>query len=102
MNLAINLILNGDNLSIQFPKTSKKLLKENQSDSSNLLLLDHQLLKNKRILGIEKMNFKEIYSIIISSKFNIRTSRTYFEKTIPHYNFQWKDMFCYCIYIQNI
>ena len=62
------------------PKTWKKILKENQSDSSNLVLLDHQLLKNNRTLGIEKMNSKEIYSIIISYKVIIPTSRTYFEK----------------------
>ena len=61
-------------------KTWKKLLKENQSDSSNLVLLDHQLLKNNRTLGIEKMNPKEIYSIIMSSKVNIPASRIYFEK----------------------
>ena len=60
----------------------EKILKENQSDSSNLVLLDHQLLKNNRTLGIEKMNSKEIYSINISSKVNILTSRTYFEKKI--------------------
>ena len=48
------------------PKTWKKVLKENQSDSSNLVLLDH----NNCTLGIEKMNSKEIYSIIISSKVN--------------------------------
>ena len=64
------------------PKTWKKILKENQSDSSNLVLLDHQLLKNNRTLGIEKMNSEEIYSIIISSKVNIPTSRIYFEKKI--------------------
>ena len=62
------------------PKTWKKILKENQNDSSNLVLLDHQLLKNNRTLGIEKMNSEEIYSINISSKVNILTSRTYFEK----------------------
>ena len=62
------------------PKTWKKILKENQNDSSNLVLLDHQLLKNNRTLRIEKMNSKEVYSIIISSKYNIPTSRTYFEK----------------------
>ena len=61
-------------------KTWKKLLKENQSDSSNLVLLDHQLLKNNRTLGIEKMNPKEIYSTIMSSKVNIPASRIYFEK----------------------
>ena len=29
---------------------------------------------------MDKMNYKEIYSIIISSKVNIPTSRIYFEK----------------------
>ena len=60
-------------------QNSKKYSKENQSDSSNLVLLHHQLLKNNRTLGIEKMNSKEIYSIIIS-KVNTPTSRIYFEK----------------------
>ena len=75
------------------PKTWKKILKENQSDSSNLVLLDHQLLKNNRTLGIEKMNSKEIYSINISSKVNILTSRSYFEKKFPLYNFHWKNIY---------
>ena len=92
MNVAINLISNGDKLFIQFPKLGKKLLKQNQSGSSNLVLLDHQLLKNNRTLGIEKMNSKEIYSIIISSKVNIPTSRTCFEEKFPLYNFPWKDI----------
>ena len=69
----------------------KKVLKEYQIDSSNLVLLDHQLLKNNRILGIGKMNSKEIYSIIISSKVNIPTSRIYFENKFPLYNFQRKE-----------
>ena len=74
-------------------KTWKKILKENQSDSSNLVLLDHQLLKDNRTIGIEKMNSKEIYTIIISSKVYIATSRTYFEKQFPVYNFQWKGIY---------
>ena len=37
------------------------------------------------------MNSKKIYSIIISP--NISTSRTYFEKKFPFYNFQWKDIY---------
>ena len=73
------------------PKTWKKILKENQSDSLNLGLLDHQLLKkNNRTLGFEKMNSKEMYLfrifyfrqflIMIPSKVNIPTSRTCFGK----------------------
>ena len=75
------------------PKTWKKILKENRIERSNLVLLDHQLLKNNRTLGIEKMNSKEIYSIIISSKVNMQTSRSCFEKKFPLYNFQWKDIY---------
>ena len=48
------------------PKTWKNILKENQSDCSNLVLLDHQLLKNNHTLGTAKINSKRIYSIIIS------------------------------------
>ena len=74
-----NFISIGDKFSIQFSKLGKKVLKENQSDSLNLVLLDHQFLQNNRTLGIEKMNYKDIYSIIISSKVNTLTSRIYFE-----------------------
>ena len=74
----MNHISNGDKLSIQFPK----ILKENHSHSSNLVFLDHQLLKNNRALGIQTMNSKEIYSIILLSKVNIPASRICLEKKI--------------------
>ena len=51
------------------------------------------MLKNYRTLGIKKMNSKEIYSIMKSSKVNILTSRIYFENKFPHYNFQWKETY---------
>ena len=51
------------------------------------------MLKNNRTLGIEKINSKEIYSIIISSEVTITTSKIYFEKKYPLYNFQWKDIY---------
>ena len=53
------------------PKIWKKVLKENQSYSLNLVLLDNQLLKNNRTLGIEKINSKKLYYIVISSKVNV-------------------------------
>ena len=56
--------------------------KENKSDSTNFVLLDHQSLENNRTIGIEKMNSKEIYSIITSSEVNISTCRIYLEKKI--------------------
>ena len=60
-------------------KTWKKVLRENQSDRSNLVLLYHQMLKNRHTLGTEKMNPIVMKKwIIISSKVKIPTSRIYF------------------------
>ena len=73
------------------PRTWKKVLKESQGDSSSLLLLDHQLLKNNRTQSIQKMISKGIYSIAVSSKVSIPTSRIHFENRFPLYNFQRKD-----------
>ena len=63
-------------------------LKESQSDTSNSVLLDHQILENNPTITIDKMNSKHIYSIIISSKVNIPRSGIYFEQRFPLYNFQ--------------
>ena len=62
--LTVSPISNGDKLFNSIPKTWKKVLIKSQSASSNLVLLDHQLLKNNRTLSIEKIIFKEVYSVI--------------------------------------
>ena len=77
-------------MSIQPQKLGKRYSKKVR-DSSNLVLLDHQLLKNNCTLSIDKMNSKEIYSIVISSKLNVPTSRIYFEKRFSLYSFHGKD-----------
>ena len=82
----VNLILHGKKLSVQFKK-------KYESDSSNFVLLDHQMLKNNGTLEIGKMNSNKIYWIITLSKVNIPTSRIYLEKNIPLYNFQLKDIY---------
>ena len=86
--LTLNLHFKWIQIVNSIPKTWKKVLEESQSDSSNLVLLDHKLLKNNRILGIEKINSKEIYSIIILSKVNLPKSRIYFDEKFALYNFQ--------------
>ena len=53
--LAINLIPNGDKLSIQFSKIGKKVLKEKQRDRSNLVVIDDQLLKKLHTFGLLKI-----------------------------------------------
>ena len=66
----VNLILSGDKFSIQLHKL-RKCTQKIQSDSSILVHLDYHLIKNNRILGIDIINSKEIFSIITSFKFNI-------------------------------
>ena len=67
IRLTINLISNGDKIVNSIPKTWKKVLKESQRHSSNLVLLDHYLLENNCSPSIDKMNSNEIYSIIIEN-----------------------------------
>ena len=72
---------------------SGQFKKKYESDSSNFVLLNHQMLKNNGTLEIGKMSSNEIYSIITLSKVNIPTSRIYLEKKIPLYIFQLKDIY---------
>ena len=88
ITLTVNIFPNGDKLSVQFPKVGKST----QSQSNNSLV-DHQLLKINRNLGIQEMKSKEIYFFIISSKVSIPTSQIYFEEKFSFYNFQWKDIY---------
>ena len=55
MSSAINLTFKWRHIIISIANIWKKVLKENQSGSSNLVVLDHQLLKNNHTLGIEKL-----------------------------------------------
>ena len=61
------------NISYNNPKKVIKVLKESESDSSNLALLYHQLLINSCTLSIDELNSKVIYSISISTKTDFRT-----------------------------
>ena len=54
----INLILNKEKLSIQFQILGKKVIRETQSDSLNLVLLDHQLLRKNCALRTDIQNVK--------------------------------------------
>ena len=99
--LTKNLISNGNKLLNYFQKLGKMYSEKAKKIACvtciRLVLFDHQLLKDNRSSSIDKMNSKEIYSIIISSKVKIPTSPIYFEKRFPLYNFQWKDIYIYIL-----
>ena len=58
------------------PQIRKDKLKQNLSkNENNPLVLNHHLIKNARILTLDKFTAKEIYSILISSVKNKPTSQ---------------------------
>ena len=76
------------------PQIWKDKIKQNLSkNESNLLVLNHHLIKNARILTLDKLTAKEIYSILISSLKNKPTSQNYFENSFPNYTFDWKQIY---------
>ena len=92
-DLSEKFISNRDKLSIQFPNFGTKPLKKIKVIAQIQYYLIINCLKITVLRGLKKMNSKEIYFIIISSKINILTSQIYFEKTFHLYNFQWKDKY---------
>ena len=44
----------------------KGIIKTNNDSCTNIVYLDHYLVKNNRIATLEKLLSKEIYSLIIS------------------------------------
>ena len=70
------------------PQIWKNKIKQNLTkNESNILVLNHHLMKIARILTLDKLMAKEIYSILISSLKNKLTSQNYFENSFPNYTF---------------
>ena len=68
------------------PQVWKSKIKQNlEKHKSNLLVLNHHLIENARILTLDKLTAKEIHSILISSVKNKPTSQDY--------TFDWKQIY---------
>ena len=48
---------------------------------------DHHLIKNTRIIALDKLAAREIYSVLLLSLGNTPTSQKYFDKFFPNENF---------------
>ena len=56
----------------------------------NIVYLDHHLVKNNRIVALEKLPLKEIFSLLISQNMSRSTSQQYCKTLFPHLNLDWK------------
>ena len=56
---------------------------------------DHHLIKDTRVIVLEKLTMREIYSVIMLSSGNTSTSQKYFFKVFPNANLDWKKIIYY-------
>ena len=53
----------------------------------------HNLIKTLRVIVLEKLTAREIYSVLTLSSGNTPTSQKYFGKVFPNENFDWKKIY---------
>ena len=76
-----------------FHKSGRQLLNRIPGNVSDLLIHDHHLIKGMRILTLEKLTSKELYSILITKFTNKPSSNIYFEKTFPNMKLDWTNVY---------
>ena len=75
------------------PHKWKTIIKQNPGNVSDLLIHDHHLIKGARILTLEKLSSKELYSILITKLTNKPSSNVYFEKIFPNIKLNWRKIY---------
>ena len=75
------------------PEKRKLTIKQSSSDAKNLIIHDHHLIKDSRILILEKLTSKELYQILISSRTNKVASFAFFEIKFNGNSLDWTKMF---------
>ena len=73
-----------------FQNHRKRIIKTTNGSCTNIVYLSHHLVKNNRIVALEKLHSKEIYSLIIFQNISTPTAQQYFKTLFPHLNFDWK------------
>ena len=72
------------------PNQWKRIIKTTNVSCTDIIFLCHHLVKNNRIVALEKLHSKEISLLIISQNMDTPTSQQYFKTLFPHLNLDWK------------
>ena len=75
------------------PEMRKKCIKQTSENTSFLVVKDHHLLRGSRIIILEKLNSKELYSLLISAIEHQPTSQKYFDNLFPNIELPWKEIY---------
>ena len=71
-------------------------MEKNDSEKNvekNYVVQDQDLIKNTRVIVLDKLSSREIYSVLLLSSGNTPTSQEYFGRVFPNENFDWKKNF---------
>ena len=75
------------------PINRKSNLKHSDTNSQNLILLDHHLVKSSSLFSFENLESRELYCIINSSFNNKPWSQIYFEKKFDSKELNWRVIY---------
>ena len=75
------------------PEIGKKCIKQTSENTSLLVVKDHHLLRGWRSIVLEKLSYKELYSLLISAIEHPPTSQKYFDNLFPNIELPWKEIY---------
>ena len=70
----------------------EKIRKETDN-SDNLLLPNHHLIKKNTLIGIEKLNSRQLYSLLVYTHPFTPTSQKYLNELLKTDSFDWKQIY---------
>ena len=71
----------------------KKCLKQTSENTSLLVVKDQHLLRGSRIIILEKLSSKELYSLLISEREHQPTSQRFFDNLFPNIELPWTEIY---------
>ena len=91
--LTNNMFFQWAQLKHAIPPRWKKIIFDYNDINENDLPQNHHVIKGARILPLDKLSSKEIYSILISNIVNKPTSNIYFEKLFGNTTLDWNKIY---------
>ena len=70
----------------------EKIIKETDN-VDNLLLPNHHLIKNNTLIGIDKLNSRQLYSLLVYTHPFTPTSQKYLNELLTTDNFDWNQIY---------
>ena len=80
-------------LTNSIPEMWKKCIKQTSENTSLQVVKDHHLFRGSRIIILEKLSSKELYSLLISTIEHQPTSQKYFDNLFPNIELSWKEIY---------